>query len=123
MASATTSYGKEGVLDDQPWNTWASPTTSDDEENVLEENDVDALLQAQSNRVKQEVMALIAPHMESTDKPPFSAGEMVVMACLCLGPDTVSSLETVQWVLEHFKHFQRKAIEYYAKVQVEQTLS
>lgn len=76
------------------------------------------LKRAASHRgVVKEIHQLIAPYKNTTEEPPFTAEELVVMACMCLGPYEVNHEEIVQWILRQFGCFQDRAMTFVAKAQ------
>lgn len=62
------------------------------------------------SRVAGEILALTANHQDPEEEPPFSAGELVIMACMtgehgCLDPSDIA-----RQIIRLFPYYQSKAI-------------
>lgn len=77
---------------------------------------------ADREAVRQEIFELIAPYKRSGGEPPFTAEELLVMACLCSLPRSIDKPHIILWLLVNFKYFQDKAFLYFAFAQTGQLL-
>ena len=78
--------------------------SSSDDEYV---SDVETEIERQACRerlsLKEEIMKLIRPYRYRSEEPPFSVGELSVMAVLCRDGESLSRSENLAWILKNFK--------------------
>lgn len=75
--------------------------------------------EAQLRRLSVEISQLIDKYRILDDEPPFSAAEMVAMACVCICTEQPSAnkSEILQWILMNFKYYNALAVQHYVITQ------
>ncbi|EME48915.1 hypothetical protein DOTSEDRAFT_30272 [Dothistroma septosporum NZE10] len=66
-------------------------------------------------QLRKEILALAHPHRAATKLPPFSAGELIVMALVCKDSEDLQAPDILRWIVKHFKHYGNRALEEYTR--------
>lgn len=89
------------------WPSWESGVALDLNTTTNQQSESDT----PRDRLKQDILALIAPYRDDkTTCPPFTAGELIVMAGICGAERAKSGPEIKMWILDAFAFFSRKAL-------------
>jgi hypothetical protein len=55
--------------------------------------------------LKQEVLLLIQPYSIGSEEPPYTAGEMIIMALICSDNAPLSKIDALAWILKTFRYY------------------
>jgi len=91
---------------------WDSDTETD-------QGPLEVVQDSERGRLKTDILALVKPYRQDPRaKPPFTAGEMIIMACICGSRASKLKGQIHIWILKTFPCYARRALDRFVDSQM-----